>query len=98
MNCKYPFDEIGKICSDIYGEFRFLWTSLPENLYLMDLFMEQLLLCGLMGFSEFVEENYLRFTTDWINSLECTGNPLCNDHTFGVALAVECLIISWEIK
>lgn len=86
-------ETVADICSSIFSELLLIWSLLEDNIFLIDLFMEQLLLCGLMGFEEFLDRAYIEFINHWMRSLECDGN-LCNDHTMGVGLAVECLLIA----
>lgn len=92
-NCDYSVDTFFQICCVIHDELQFLWTLLQDNPILVDLFMEQLLLCGLVGYEEFFDQDYFQYISKWLRTLNCDGNPLCNSHTFGVALAVECLAL-----
>lgn len=94
-NCDFNNDVFVTICSSIHEENLFIWSSLPAHIFLLDLFMEQLVLCGLVGFQEFINHRYYQFINDFVRTLECQNNSICNEHTLGVAVAVECLSIKY---
>lgn len=51
--------------------------------------MEQMLLCGLGGYYQLIGKDSIEIVNNWVDSVECKDNLLCNPHTFGVAIAVQ---------
>lgn len=83
------------ICGSIYTEFHFIESNLEAAPDLIDLFMEQLLLCSLVGFhEEFITPSSVDHIDKWFGKLDCRQDLLCSQHTLGVVLAVQCLLFN----
>lgn len=89
-NCSVSNGTMSEICSSIYAESRLIISQHP---LFVDLFMEQFLLCGLMGYKDFLTHSYLNLLNEFLTALECPEDPLCNAHTSGVAIAVLCFMV-----
>ncbi|XP_055918975.1 UPF0764 protein C16orf89 homolog isoform X2 [Eupeodes corollae] len=93
---------IAEKCSDIYHEQMILLSSGVPNDY-KDLFIEQSLFCGIVGYSEFLAIAQLKSIPLWQSTNGCfkTGsesfenkNPACMNHINSLGLALYSNIIS----
>ncbi|XP_055837213.1 uncharacterized protein LOC129905698 isoform X2 [Episyrphus balteatus] len=90
---------IAEKCSDIYKEQMILMEYGIPNDY-RDLFMEQSLFCGIMGYSEFLSMTLLKPIPRWQSSNGCFNskstenkNPECRNHINSLGLALYSNII-----
>lgn len=80
-------DHVHEICSEILVEFSFIADSgYPEQF--KDLFMEQLFVCGLNGFKEFLHPAHLSRILGWQKDNCFLYDGICNSHTTGLGIAI----------
>lgn len=68
---EYVYD---KICSNIYTQLRLVERVHPVKRIDADLMMEQSVVCGLLGYYEFLTPQRLSNVLQWQRSIGCYGN------------------------
>lgn len=82
------------ICSQIYQEANFIVTTTNAIPEFKDLLMEQIFLCGFVGFSEFLNNEWIVQVISWQMESGCFSynNLKCSSHMNGLGAATLALL------
>jgi Domain of unknown function (DUF4735) len=78
-----------KICGKVFQETSFLMNNIEEVPEIRDLLMEQVFLCSLVGFGEFLNNNWITKILQWQMDSGCFSydNVTCSNHMNGLGAA-----------